>query len=448
MSKKHSQRKPTVNSDNYLKFSGMAERQTGIPAPDSLKDFIQPADVKFDLDEADGFVKTKVGSEPVVDFLNFIFLFAASTDASDIHFSAVENGIMVRLRDKSGELNDILLLKRAFMKEVELKLRAKCHVSSSDFESFFDSSFFLRNPQTDEMIDVRVSFAPTRFGQNIVCRILRQTDKFRLENLRIPEYAKDLIHRSLTAKDGIVLISGPTGSGKSTTLFCFLNHLNRPDINIMTVEDPVEYRITGANQVSVSRSRSFAGALRTFLRQDPDVIMVGELRDQETAETAMKASNTGHLVFSTIHTNNAAQIITRLMQMGCNSYLIADTLLAFTAQRLARHLCPHCRQEKQLTDEEVGNLPVRPNLRRNLYYVMNKNGCQHCHYKGFNGKIPVMEIGENTPEMKKAVETGHTEQIQSILNSQPQYRTLREEALAMSAEGLVDFVEALSISIQ
>lgn len=404
-----------------------------------LENSIQNENVKFDI-KGSGLFNVKTDPS-VANFLNTLFIKAADKHISDIHFSSQPDGVHLIFRNGNGSLDEIMVIKPENALAIENMIRTQCNINVSDRESLMDGGFMMIEPKEQKVISVRVSIAPTQFGTKIVCRILRQDEKFNLGNLYMAEDVKEVFYKTLKEEKGLILISGPTGSGKSTTLFCALSHRNDGTVNICTAEDPIEYMIKGANQVQVHhRYRPFAKVLRSFLRQDPNIIMVGELRDNETAAVTMQAANTGHLVFGTIHTNSAAAIISRLLYMGVDRFVTADALLAFTAQRLVPKLCEHCRRPKSIPSSRT--LPTR--FPSDTYYEANRQGCSHCN-KGVKGKIPVMEFALNTQAIKNVIASGKTQDIQQTLYKQPQYRSLVEEALRMSQEGLVDFHDALSV---
>ena len=412
--------------------------------PPELAVLLQQADVRYDLNQTVRFIATSSrggGDAAAVAFLNWLFPYAASIKASDVHFRDQENGCQVRIRHRDMRLSDAWLLSRYAAQTVDEKIRAKCKISTNEREMPQGGSFWMLSEDESLMVDVRVSILPTRFGQNIVCRLLNQAQSgMGMDAVYMPADLRAVLHQVLAAPQGMVLVSGPTGSGKSFTLNCCLNHVNRDDKHICTAEDPVEYPIKGANQVNIHpHHRPFARVLREFLRQDPDIILVGEIRDLETAQTAMTAANTGHLLFSTIHANSAALSVTRLLGMGVERYALADALLAFFAQRLLNQLCPHCRVVITPT------APAPTRFVQAAYYRRDPAGCQHCN-EGHIGRIPVMEFALNTPAVRLAILNNDAEGLQQALLAQPTYRTLTEAALDMAHLGLVDYDDACTIA--
>ena len=413
-----------------------------------ISTLLQRNDVKFDMGEVGKFVST-AGTQDngVVKFLNWVFPYAAAEKASDIHFSDQENGCVVRFRQRNMKLVKKWLLHRTAAQVVRTKICNKCKLNPTDTERTQDGSFFFIDNEREEMIDVRVGLTPTKFGCNIVCRILDQSNSGRsLDTVYMPDDVKQSVLQVLAQERGMVIVSGPTGSGKTSTLYSFLNHLNTPDKNIMTAEDPVEYRLKGANQVNVnSHFRPFDKVLREFLRQDPDIILVGEIRDTETAAISVQAANTGHLLLSTIHANDALSTVIRLINLGVERFSLADALSAFFAQRLMNELCPHCKEEVRLSESEQATLKTR--FPAEVYYRKGK-GCDECDNTGLKGRIPVMEFAIKTEEVRQAILKGDFERLEQAMLMQPQYKTLVEAGLLMSGQGRVDFNEAMALGVR
>lgn len=265
-----------------------------------------------------------------------------------------------------------------------------------------------------------------------------------LSKIDMPEDVRSAYLQVLGSKQGMIIVSGPTGSGKSATLAASISHLNKEAINIMTVEDPVENRIPGANQVSINPHRTFAKVLRSFLRQDPDIIMVGEIRDTETAAIATTAANTGHLLLSSVHANNVPATLLRLMDLNAEPYALAEALLCFFSQRLVRKLCSNCAKTVNLSADQQDQLPTRFPTR--TYYAINEQGCELCGHQGHKGRIPVFEMAFNTSEVRQAILSQNLDGVRAALFRQPVYRTLTEAALELSAVAKVDFYDALSVT--
>ena len=356
---------------------------------------------------------------PVIRWVNSLFFQAVKERASDIHIEPEEREVIVRYRI-DGELYVARRVSRQFMSAVVARVKIMAGLNIAEKRLPQDGRISLRI--AGRSLDIRVSTIPTsREAERIVMRLLHKTNiLLELAELGFSERDFHLMHRLIERPDGIILVTGPTGSGKTTTLYACLNRINRPNTNILTAEDPVEYEIGGIHQVPVQPKigLTFASALRAFLRQDPDVIMVGEIRDKETAEIAIHASMTGHLVLSTLHTNDAAGAVTRLVEMEMEPFLVRSTVIGILAQRLVRRLCESCKERYTATPwelEQIGVDPVRSRWRieRKLnprYAVPEINyvpagwrqddmptfyrakGCDRCENKGFTGRIGIYEL--------------------------------------------------------
>lgn len=333
-----------------------------------------------------------------IDYVNQIISGAIKVNASDIHLESLEKSFRVRYRI-DGHLREISSIdfKRSFSISSRLKIMANLDISEKRRPQ--DGRIKFRHEEKD--IDIRVSTLPTSFGEKIVLRILDKSNlQLELEKLGLTVEQKNIIQKYITSPFGMVLVTGPTGSGKTTTLYASLQHIHTPDKNILTIEDPVEYNLDGINQCNVKPDIGFdfAKALRSFLRQDPDVIMVGEIRDKETAEIAIRASLTGHLVFSTLHTNDAISGISRLVDMGVEPYLPASSVKLIIAQRLVRRLC-HCK--KTVVNKY-------PNELVNIESINEPFGCEQCNQTGYSGRIALYELFEITEEISAAIVKGRS----------------------------------------
>lgn len=348
-----------------------------------------------DLKEEDN-----ISSSPIVMLVNSIVEQAARQRASDIHIEALENRVRVRYR-----IDGALYEKGSYDNQLLSAIVARIKiVSGMDISE-------KRKPQDGRMTldvdhveyDIRVSMLPTVYGEKCVMRLAQKKALTRdKRELGFDQHELELFDEMLSHPNGIILVTGPTGSGKSTTLYTALSELNKEDVNIITVEDPVEANIVGINQVHVNAKAelTFAAALRSILRQDPDIIMIGEIRDEETAGIAVTASITGHLVVSTLHTNSASDTINRLINMGIESYLLADSLVGVIAQRLVRRLCPECKRAKTPTEEERKMLQLEDGQDVTIYEPV---GCPRCSQTGFRGRIGIYEILKVTPRMKTMI---------------------------------------------
>ena len=305
----------------------------------------------------------------------------------------------------------------------------------------------------DRNIDIRVSTLPTSFGERVVMRLLDKSSTLvPLEDLGLSRQDLDHFLRLIRAPHGIILVTGPTGSGKTTTLYSALGILNSPDVNIITVEDPIEYQMNGISQMQVNPKigLTFANGLRTIVRQDPDVILVGEIRDMETAEIAIQSALTGHLVFSTLHTNDAASAITRLIDMGVEPFLVSSSVNAIMAQRLVRKICPHCREAYEPPQSYLDRAGLTAADGQGASQLYRGAGCAECLHTGYKGRIGIFELMSLTPEMKGLIlTTSDAGQIkQQALESMATtgMRTLREDGLAKVRAGLTTLEEVFRVT--
>lgn len=344
----------------------------------------------------------KINEVNISDIVTLILATAMRVGSSDIHIEAEENGIVVRMR-VDGVLQEAAVIEKEKWKKViaRMKLMAKVKINVVDKPQDGRFSIFL----TDDKIDVRVSFLPTAFGESVVMRLLFSSSVgLSFDKLGIQEVANEILKKEIKKPNGLILTTGPTGSGKTTTLYAILNKLNEPDTKIITLENPIEYQLKGISQSQVNPKKdyTFAKGLRSILRQDPDIVMVGEIRDLETAEISVQASLTGHLVLSTLHTNDAAGVIPRLIDMGVKPYFITPAINAVVGQRLIRKLCPHCRVEHVLTEEEKERVEKIlavispkagvdiPNELPQIYKA--GEGCDKCTGIGYKGRVGIYEI--------------------------------------------------------
>ncbi len=390
-----------------------------------------------------------INSSPIVLLVKEMIDKAARQRASDIHIEALEREVRVRYRI-DGALYERARYNIKILPAIVARVKI---ISGMDISE-------KRKPQDGRITqivdrveyDIRVSALPSVYGEKIVMRLAakkalnREKSQLGLK----PNEMKQFDH-IIKNPHGILLVTGPTGSGKSTTLYTALSELNTEDVNIITVEDPVEANIDGINQVQVNpkANLTFATALRSILRQDPDIIMIGEIRDQETAGIAVQASITGHLVVSTLHTNSSASTITRLEDMGIEAYLIADSVVGVIAQRLVRRLCPECRKPRIATPEECDILGADPKVQHIIYDPRIRDvehPCTRCDSMGYKGRIGVYEIMEMTPELKALISRGgNADEIKQLALSQGMH-TLRMSASEYVLDGTTSFDEMMKVS--
>ena len=385
----------------------------------------------------------ELANAPIVQLVRTIVEQAVRSRASDIHIDALEREVRIRFRI-DGVLVEKLRYDISILAALSTRIKI---VSGLDIAE-------RRRPQSGRMTatvddveyDIRVEILPTSFGEKIVMRLARANALTRDKSeLGIQPYEMKKFDRILKHPNGIILVTGPTGSGKSTTLYTALSELNTPEVNILTVEDPVEANIPGINQVQVNPKAglTFASALRSFLREDPDIIMVGEIT--ETAQIAVQASITGHLVVSTVHTNGSAATITRLEDMGIESYLLADSITGIIAQRLVRRLCPDCKETRYADEVEMKLLGLEGQKPRKIC-VPHPGGCPKCNGTGYYGRIGIYEIMEMTSHLKQIVAKSlGTKELEEEARKEG-LRTLRDNAAAYVLDGMTSISEMLKVA--
>lgn len=346
-------------------------------------------------------LKKEVEDTPVVKLVNYILNEAVKRGASDIHVEPYEKDFRVRLR-VDGVMHELIRPPRKIKDAVTSRLKILANLDIAEKRLPQDGRIKIK--LQGRSIDMRVSTLPVLYGEKVVLRILDKSNlQLDLEKLGFEESSLEKFIKAIESPYGMVLVTGPTGSGKSTTLYSALSRLNKEEVNIMTAEDPVEYNIFGINQVQMKEEigLNFAATLRSFLRQDPDIIMVGEIRDYETAEIAIKAALTGHLVLSTLHTNDAPSTVNRLLNMGIEPFLVASSTVLILAQRLARKICTKCKTEISLPKEALLSVGFRKD-EIGKFKVYKGKGCEHCSGTGYKGRVAlyeVMEVSENIREL-------------------------------------------------
>ncbi|MFV0551997.1 MAG: GspE/PulE family protein [Anaerorhabdus sp.] len=384
----------------------------------------------------------RIDAAPVVKLLNNIVSDAIQSNASDIHIEPEEGKVLVRFRI-DGDLRVNMELQNNIHPLLTTRIKIMAGMNIAEKRVPLDGRFKFQHGITE--IDMRVSSLPTIYGEKIVMRLLgtNQDVSYNFEDMGFSERSINTIRSMLRYSNGIILATGPTGSGKTTTLYSMLKEIINPKLNIVTVEDPVEKRIDGVNQVQVNTKAglTFASGLRSILRQDPDIIMIGEIRDAETAEIAVRASITGHLVISTLHTNDSFSSIARLVDMGVEPYLLADSLRGVIAQRLVKRVCPHCKKEMRIS-ENAREFLGDPTLEK----VYIGEGCPLCGNTGYRGRIAVNEIFRVTPEIKRIIVDNGTD-VKAIREyaKKKDIITMREEVVALVKEGTTSVEEALKI---
>jgi type IV pilus assembly protein PilB len=381
-------------------------------------------------------LREMVDEAPIIKLANYIISQAYQKGASDIHIEPEEDKIRVRFRI-DGVLKKEMTAPKSSHRALVSRIKIIANLDITEHRVPQDGR--IKMIFKGEKLDMRVSTLPTIRGEKVVIRLLAQnTNLLDLDNLGLSKYNREKFGKLIKKPNGVLLLTGPTGSGKSTTLFAALNELNSPKINMITIEDPVEYQISGINQVQAKEKSglTFAKTLRSILRQDPDVIMIGEMRDQETAEIAVRSALTGHLVFSTLHTNDAVSSITRLTDMGLAPYLVAASLNGVVAQRLVRKLCPHCKEKRKIDKTDLKYLND-PEIEEAFYAV----GCEKCNNTGYNGRLAIQEIFEIDNQVKEMIsDSVSIEKISEYAKNNGMI-TLKEDGLAKIKAGETDVSE-------
>jgi general secretion pathway protein E len=380
---------------------------------------------------------------PVIKLVNALLFRAVKEKASDIHIEPYEKDVVVRYRT-DGIMFDVFKPPKKLQNAITSRIKVMANLNIAEKRLPQDGRIPLKVGGKD--IDIRLSTVPTTFGERLVMRLQDKSSQVReLSHAGFSEETLKILDDLLVRSYGIIIVTGPTGSGKSTTLYGCLTKLNKPDINILTVEDPVEQRIHGIGQVQVNAKigLTFAAGLRSFLRQDPDIIMVGEIRDLETAELAINSSLTGHLVLSTIHANDAAGAFPRMMDIGCEPFLIATSILGVLAQRLVRVLCPHCKSPHTPSDFDLQTLGIT-RQRALSANICKAKGCEQCGQKGYIGRTVIAEILPVTDDIRSLVmqrKDGNTIKRQAVANGM---KTFRDHGVQKVLAGITTIEELVS----
>ncbi len=423
--------------DKYYGAMNLIEKQVKVGEADKVEDMGLNTDNAHEIKDANEI------DAPVIQLVNQVLVDAIKKKASDIHIEPYENAFRIRLRIDGAlyeAMRPPLQVKNAVIARV--KIMAKMDIAEKRLPQ--DGRIKIRTPFGE--MDFRVSSMPTVFGEKVVLRLLNksglQTD---LMKLGFEKAALEAFLSAIHEPYGMVLVTGPTGSGKTTTLYSALQELNKVSDNISTAEDPVEYNLEGINQVQIHSDigLTFAAALRTFMRQDPDIILVGEVRDYETAEVSIQAALTGHLVLSTLHTNDAPSSATRLLNMGVEPFLVTAAINLICAQRLLRRICPNCRVEAPVNVQRLMELGVDPGAAKQMK-LYRGTGCPSCSNTGYAGRFGIYEVMPFTSTLKEGVLSGANSLELKKRAIGEGMRTLRMAALSKAAEGMTTLEEALT----
>lgn len=387
----------------------------------------------------------------ITELLEKLVLRAINMDASDIHVEPTASDLVIRIRvDGMLLVSETLPVSLANRILTRIKVLSRLDIAEKRMPQ--DGAFFFKPERLDvdiEGVNIRTSILPVVYGEKAVMRILPPNDTaVELRHIGMQPDTLEIFRRVVTTPHGIVLVTGPTGSGKSTTLYSVLQMLRDDTLNLTTLEDPVEVKMGGGinqTQIDPGPKISFAGALRAILRQDPDIIMVGEIRDGETVRVALQAAITGHLVLSTLHTNDAPSSFTRLVDMGAEPFLVANSIRGVLAQRLVRRVCPDCREEQEISASELRMLGLPED---DLFPVCRGKGCERCNFKGYRGRTGIFELLASNEEIERKIAAGETaDQIRDYAVAHLAFRTLREEGILRVREGITTPEEVMRVTM-
>jgi len=381
---------------------------------------------------------------PIIRLVNSLLSQAIRERASDIHIEAFEKDVVARFRI-DGILYNILTIQKRFQASIASRIKIMAELNIAEKRMPQDGGMRIKIGGKD--VDIRVSIVPTAFGERIVLRLLyRESALLPLEQIGFSGNNLERFNELITRPHGIVLVTGPTGSGKTTTLYGALSKINAPDKNIITIEDPIEYQLKGIGQIQVNPKihLTFAAGLRSVLRQDPDVILVGEIRDSETAEIAIQAALTGHLVFSTLHTNDSAGAVTRLIDMKIEPFLISSSVMAVLAQRLVRVLCPHCREAYELTASERAELEIRTGGEGATVY--RAKGCDACFHTGYLGRSAIYELLLLDDDIRQLIMKSNDSSTIKALAVEKGMQTLRQDGASKVLKGITSVEEVIRVT--
>jgi len=404
-------------------------------------------DLSRELEEVGDLLESE-DDAPVIRLVNTLISQALKERASDIHIEPFETRLLVRFRI-DGVLHTIVHPPKGVQAAITSRVKVMAGLDIAEKRHPQDGRFRVKIAGRE--VDVRVSMLPTAHGERVVMRLLdRGSAMLTLPQLGMSPPQLKNMQDVITAPHGIVLVTGPTGSGKSTTLYAGLMEVDRKNRNVMTIEDPIEYQVENVGQMQVQPKIgvTFASGLRSILRQDPDIVMIGEIRDLETAEIAIQASLTGHLVFATLHTNDALSAILRLQDMGLEPYLIASSLIMVQAQRLVRRLCPHCRQQRQASPDVWKMLEVSQLDYAEIKYVYDANGCELCMHTGYIGRIAIYEMTRISDAMRNAIHEGKGLPNMRRIAQREHMITLRQDVARHVAAGVTSIEEVLRVTME
>ncbi|MFA7255584.1 MAG: ATPase, T2SS/T4P/T4SS family [Candidatus Omnitrophota bacterium] len=418
---------PDEGTEDLVNLANMVESEANLDKQEQVADLMEQAN-----------------QAPVVKLVNMVLVEGVRRRASDIFIEPWEGFVRIRMRI-DGILEEIVKPQKSFGAAIVSRIKIMSQLNIAEHRVPQDGRFKVRTQGHE--VDMRVSILPSSFGEKVCLRILDTgAQSHDIQKLGFTESEQKVIRASAKKPHGMILVTGPTGSGKTTTLYSVLQYLDSPQVNITTVEDPVEYQMTGINQVNVREAigLTFPAALRSILRQDPDIILIGEIRDAETLDIAVKAALTGHLVLSTLHTNDAVSSITRMANLGLEPFLIASTVLMISAQRLVRHLCPRCRVPYDLEPDMYKFLNLDPHKKIQLWKA---KGCSQCRQMGYEGRSVITEILEMKPDILEMIMQGASADLIKERAREHGMNTLRESAIQKALAGETSLEEVFRVTI-
>ncbi len=427
--------------DRRLTETYEADTNHAFQAMEDLGDNLDLANVALELGEPEDLLESE-DDAPIIRLINALFTEAIKENASDIHIEAFEKRLSIRMR-VDGVLREVLTPPRALAPLLVSRIKVMAHLDIAEKRLPQDGRIALK--VAGRAVDVRVSTMPSNYGERVVLRLLdKQAGRLDLVQLGMAPVTLETMNRLIHRPHGIILVTGPTGSGKTTTLYAALSRLNDRSRNIVTVEDPVEYDLDGISQTQVNTKvdLTFARGLRAILRQDPDIVMVGEIRDLETSQIAVQASLTGHLVLTTLHTNSAVGAVTRLRDMGVEPFLLSSSLEGVLAQRLVRVLCPHCKRRHQPSARDRAVLGIEEGREVRLYEPV---GCEACHGTGFHGRTGIYELIEIDETLRTLIHDGAGEQ-EMLAHARTRSPGIREDGIRRVLEGTTTLEEVMRVT--
>ncbi|PCJ16843.1 MAG: type II secretion system protein GspE [Candidatus Cloacimonadota bacterium] len=427
----------------YYKKGVTAKKEDGLSALKQLADNIQGIKTEKSTHLVD---ENDVSQANIINLVNKLIQDAVITRASDIHIEPTETNVRVRFR-RDGILEEVMSLSKDWASPLTSRIKVMAELDISEKRKPHDGRARIKLADNRE-VDLRVSTFPCVTGEKAVLRILDKGNiVLAMDQLGFNDYVLKNFHQMIKAPNGIILVTGPTGSGKTSTLYAALKEIDSTEKNVITIEDPVEYRLSNINQgqVNVKAGFSFASGLRSMLRQDPDVIMVGEIRDLETAEISIRASLTGHLVFSTLHTNDASGSLNRLIDMGVEPFLVASAIIGAMAQRLVRTTCPECKSPVKVSDRLFGELGISRERVGNVQFYRGK-GCSNCKNTGYTGRTCITELLINGEDIRELVVRKSSTTMIKVASKKGGMKTLREDGLAKAVRGITTLQEVLRVT--